>query len=197
MSEIYLGTKFQSVQISNKAPEHKKLKMLNFWCSYFNNSNLAPPYEGGSSGNLSFRCENEKFIITAEHTALSDDMQNSDFVKVTKSDIKNFKLEYEGKKLPSSESLMHYAIYENRPEINAIFHGHSPEILKYAEHFNFPVTKIEEEYGTAKLIDEMLKILKDNNFIILKNHGFISLGKDIETAGKNVYIILEKINNIK
>lgn len=197
MSELYKGTKFKALQIENSAPQHTDLKKLIFWCSYFNNSNLAPPYPGGSSGNLSYRISEQKFIITAGHTALCDDMEPSDFVIVNNCNIDDFSLQYSGKKLPSSESIMHYSIYKNRPEINAVFHGHSADILENAQHFNFKTTQIEQEYGTIELIDEMMKILEKNNFIILKNHGFIALGKTIDDAGKLIFTILEKIKNLK
>jgi L-fuculose-phosphate aldolase len=194
MAEIYIGTKFSSVQISKKNPEHLYLNKLKYWCAYFQNKNLAPPYPGGSSGNLSFKISEENdFIITASSTRLSDDMPENSFSKVTNCNINNFSLKFEGEKIPSSESLMHYAIYKARPDINAIFHGHSTEILENCNKFNIPETEKEEEYGTIQLINEVLKIINSQDFVIIKNHGFISLGKDMEEAGKNVIEILNKI----
>jgi L-fuculose-phosphate aldolase len=120
-------------------------------------------------------------------------MPENSFSKVTNCNINNFSLKFEGEKIPSSESLMHYAIYKARPNINAIFHGHSTEILENCNKFNIPETEKEEEYGTIQLINEVLKIINSQDFVIIKNHGFISLGKDMEEAGKNVIEILNKI----
>jgi len=98
-----------------------------------------------------------------------------------------------GKNKPSSESMLHYAIYAGRKEINAIFHGHSKEILKYGDKLGV-VTEKEMSYGSIELIEEVLKILDKNDFVILKNHGFLSLGKNMEEAGK---LVLEKLESIK
>ncbi|NPA68922.1 MAG: class II aldolase/adducin family protein, partial [Chlorobi bacterium] len=102
-----------------------------------------------------------------------------------------------GKKQPSSESIMHYFIYDNNPEINAVFHGHSAEILQYAEKLRIPITEKEEPYGTIKAAKEVLKSLKKHNFIVMRNHGFVSCGKTAEEAGKNVLEVLNMCKTFK
>jgi len=188
MSEIYIGTKFKYINKGNKISKNKGLVLLKKWCNIFNQNSFAPPYPGGSSGNLSFRTEIKKnnFIITASHTALSDNMNENDFAEVIFCSEKDNIIHAKGHKEPSSETLMHYLIYKNRNDINAIFHGHSDEIMKLAKQQGFPETEIEFDYGTVELAKEVVKTLKNHNFVILKNHGFVSVGKTQEDAGTQV-----------
>ncbi len=82
---------------------------------------------------------------------------------------------------PSSESMLHHEIYKMRPDVNAIFHGHSGLLLKRG---NLPTTKEEKAYGSIELVKEVSKILNKGNLLLMKNHGFLSLGKSMEEAGK-------------
>jgi len=188
MAEIYIGTKFKYIQKNKEISKHKDLKLLKEWCNIFNKKNFAPTYEGGSSGNLSFRSQtnSNNFIITASHTALNSSMTNSDFFFFSFSSIANNTIHANGNRAPSSESLMHYLIYKNRPEVNAIFHGHSDNIMKLAREKGFPETELELPYGTIELAKDVTNTLKNYSFVILKNHGFISVGKTQEETGNRV-----------
>jgi len=188
MAEIYIGTKFKYIQKNKEISKHKDLELLKKWCNIFNKKNFAPTYEGGSSGNLSFRTnpDSNNFIITASHTALKNSMQDTDFSEVIFCSVKENTVFANGNRAPSSESLMHYLIYKNRPEVNAIFHGHSDEIMKLAKQKEFPETKVELPYGTMELAKDAVNTLKNNNFVILKNHGFISVAKTQQEAGNRV-----------
>ncbi|RLD46576.1 MAG: hypothetical protein DRI94_14650 [Bacteroidetes bacterium] len=196
MAEIYTGIKFNYKSLGKTIIKSELLSELKNWCAFFNEKNLAPPYLGGSSGNLSFRIKpgTINFIITASHTALRENMPDSDFTKIVSYDENKNLITGKGTKEPSSESIMHHIIYKYKPEINAVFHGHSPEILKFADQLKIPVTKKEFEYGTIKLAKEALKLLTTHNFIILKNHGFISLGKTVQEAGN---LTINFLNNCK
>jgi len=196
MAEIYTGIKFNYRSKGKTIINSESLSELKNWGAFFNEKNLAPPYPGGSSGNLSFRIKPGKnnFIITASHTALRENMPDSDFTEIVSYDENKNLITGKGTKEPSSESIMHYIIYKNKPDINAVFHGHSPEIMKFADQLKIPVTKKELEYGTMELAKEALKLLTTHNFIILKNHGFISLGKTVQEAGN---LTIKFLNNCK
>lgn len=197
MSEGYQGVKFSFILIKRANLEDYRIQELIKWCKIFDKKNLAPPYEGGSYGNLSFRIEKQQtpFIITGTQVGLKSQLDFEKFVKVTKCDLENRTVFAEGTRKPSSESMLHYAIYQKRPDINAIFHGHSLEILENSHLLNIPETKKEEDYGTIELVEAALKILKNETKIFnLKNHGFFSLGKDMETAGNQ---IIEKLEMLK
>jgi S-methyl-5-thioribose-1-phosphate isomerase len=192
----YEGVKFKTEFLSRKIPEDKRLEKLKYWCKIFHEKNLAPPYPGGSYGNLSFRIKDKElpFIITGTSIGLKDSLKRDSFVKVENCDLEKRTIYVHGVREPSSESMLHYMIYQKREDINAIFHGHCEEILTQAENLNLPVTLEEESYGSVKLIDSVLKILDSNNFILMKNHGFISLGRSMEEAGEQTIKILYKCN---
>ncbi len=171
----YIGVKFKTVFLSDKVPKDQRLEELKYWCSQFHKYNLAPPYEGGSAGNLSFRIsENQnEFIITGSKIGLKDNLTYDKFVTVRKCDFDIHRVFVEGKKEPSSESFLHSSIYINRQDINVIMHGHSSEILANAKRLRITETKREDSYGTMGLVESVEKILSDLNFFILKNHGFV------------------------
>jgi ribulose-5-phosphate 4-epimerase/fuculose-1-phosphate aldolase len=194
MSEKYSGVKFKTFFIEEMAPENDpKLKQLMSWCNEFQKNNLTPIANGASSGNLSFRLQSgsNAFVITGTQLALNRRLSASDFVTVWDIDFTKQMVYAEGLCEPSSESMLHFAIYKMRPEVNAIFHGHS-ELLLNNSLPNIPITRNEAPYGTQALVSEVLQVLQKNNYLLIKNHGFLSLGLDMNNAGKQVLELLER-----
>ena len=72
-------------------------------------------------------------------------------------------------------------------KIDQIFHGHSHELL----NSDIISTEQEKPYGTKELVKEVLKVLDDNKVIIIKNHGFLSLGNTMNKAGNNIIKIID------
>jgi methylthioribose-1-phosphate isomerase len=180
----YVGVKFKTEMIDETIPENSyQLEKLKYWCKVFHDKNLAPPYEGGSYGNLSYRTGGNSFIITASSHSLEKSCSNDSFVSVDSVDFQNGIVCAKGSKKPSSEAMVHASIYNERKDIQAIFHGHSSEISLRAKELGIPETKKEEPYGTIELVNAILEILDYNSFIEMKNHGFISLGKTLDEAG--------------
>jgi len=196
MAEIYTGIKFELILKNKIIEDNFSLLELKKWCVFFSENNLAPPYPGGSSGNLSYRLNsvNNSFIITASRTSIAKNMKNSDFVEIEKCNLEQNQVFALGEREPSSETLLHHLIYKNKPEINAIFHGHSDEILSNTLKLNIPSTEKELPYGTVSVANSILEILDKSNFLILKNHGFIALGQTMEDAGNILIESLTKIN---
>jgi L-fuculose-phosphate aldolase len=93
--------------------------------------------------------------------------------------------------MPSSESIIHQLIYGENKEINAVFHGHNDLIVAYAKKTGLTVTEKEFESGTVELAKEVLKVLADKKLIVLKNHGFICMGKTMKEAGELTLITLK------
>lgn len=169
----------------NPTPDLKPIVELAGWCKLFHEKGLTPSYGKGTSGNLSFRtvpgkCE---LLITASGLPAKESLTRSDFVYVHSVNRANFSVVASGEKKPSSETALHHAIYEKRPEINAIFHGHCSEILDSAAQLQFFETPREEQYGSLALVNHVVDVMGSENFIIMKNHGFLSLGKNQEEAG--------------
>lgn len=177
--------KFKTIFLSNNAPEEKVIDELIKWCSLFQEKGLAPCYGKGTFGNLSYRIAlgSPRFIITASGLSSKGSLSNTDFVQIENTDIGTYTVKAKGSRAPSSESILHHVIYQARPEINAVFHGHCSAIMDKASELSIPCTSKEEPYGTKALIEEVLAIIKDNDFIIMKNHGFLSLGRSMKEAG--------------
>ena len=187
MAEKYEGVKFKTVFISKEISVDYRLESLKLWAKKFDELELAPPYEGGSAGNLSFRInpDDNKFIITGSKIGLKCSLQNDCFVQVENCDFSNGIVYANGIREPSSEAMLHFAIYEKRKDIQVIFHGHSQKILDAATKLKLPVTSEFYPYGTNELVQSVLAVLQDNSVIIMKEHGFIVLGSSIEDAGES------------
>lgn len=179
--------KFKVEFLSDELPQDERIKQLSGWCFRFDESGLTPRLNGTgrSLGNLSFRLEPDipGFVITGSTLDSKGKLVHDDFVKVLDTCPGKMLVRAEGKRDPSSESMMHYEIYKCRKDAGAIFHGHDKEITANAVMLGIPETGKEELPGTAELMREVMKILGKNNFIIMKNHGFLSLGKSMDEAG--------------
>lgn len=185
--EGYRGVRFKTTIVGIEAPVDHRIKELEYWCAIFDRHDLAPPYKDGSYGNLSFRARDRRnanaFIITTARTGLGA-LTNKCFAKISGVDLKQGVVYACCVKEPSSESMVHYVVYRERPDVGAVFHGHSPEILVSANALEVPETEREAPYGTLALVEEVLNVLGKGNFLIMKNHGFLSLGKTMQEAGE-------------
>lgn len=144
----------------------------------------------GFSGNLSARC-GDKIIITATGTAngylKEDDFAVIDFAGNV----------VEGSRRPSSEKMLHVKFYELRPEINYIFHVHSPYLTSFAasgmemnEHVlaeivycfgKIPLAKYALP-GSVDLVENTSLYFKDYDVVLMENHGVIVGDSDVEQA---------------
>jgi len=176
--------KFTTSFVSHEIPCDKRIDELKKYCAKFHELKLAPCIDDISHGNLSFRINPDKnyFIITGSQIGLQKELTDDCFVEVTDCDFEKMIVHASGAREPSSESMLHFSIYRERKDVNAIFHGHSESILTNAERLNILQTRQEEPYGSIELVKSVLDILDDNNFIVMKNHGFLSLGKTMEDA---------------
>lgn len=193
----YLGIKFRNKIVGKRVPKDPRIKELKYWCKEFHLHNFTPPYKGGSCGNLSFRLQNNKdsFIITGSRIGLKNSLSDDCFVKVSFVDLKKGIVYSQGSREPSSESMLHFAIYRQRKNVNAVFHGHSKKILSCKNKMKLKETKKEAPYGTLELAKGVLETLDDNSFLLMKNHGFISLGKTMEEAGELALQFYQKCYN--
>ena len=149
----------------------------------------------GKSGNVSISLGN--YIAITPTLKTMNDLNEDDIVLV---DMKSNVLT-KGK--PSSEVGMHLAIYKKRSDVNAIIHTHSPyttgfafsdKKIKRLEGFgeiNNPyVASIEyEKPGSDELALNASEAIKNEDVLVLKNHGVICVGKDLnETESLAIFI---------
>jgi ribulose-5-phosphate 4-epimerase/fuculose-1-phosphate aldolase len=184
--EIHGGVKFRTEFLSADAPADARLEELKAWCAEFHTRNFAPPYGEFSQGNLSFRIQpgEDAFIISGSQVGWKDRLSNDKFVTVNGCDLDNGTVFASGTRDPSSESMLHFAIYFARKDVQAVFHGHSREILRCVNKLNLPETREKAPYGSMELVWSVMEVLGDADFVLIRKHGFISLGSTMKEAGE-------------
>jgi L-fuculose-phosphate aldolase len=185
--EIHGGVKFRVDFLSAAIPADTRLEELKWWCAEFHRRNFAPPYGEFSQGNLSFRIRpgEDAFIVTGSQVGWKDSLSDDRFVTVHGCDMERGTVTASGTRDPSSESLLHFAIYRARKDVQAVFHGHSREILRCADRpADIPETAEKQPYGSIELARGVLDVMGNADFVIIRKHGFISLGKSMEEAGR-------------
>jgi L-fuculose-phosphate aldolase len=183
--------RFNIIFVSDEIPNDSRIDELKYWSEIFEKRGLTPMFEGNYTGNLSFRSK-ESFIITSSGLKNKENLSNDCFVTVKSYEEQSNTIYVEGKRQPSSEAVIHFLIYKARKEVNAIFHGHNDAIITNAETLKLPVTEREHEPGSLELANEVLRVLGDKNLIVIKNHGFVSLGKTMEEAGEQALATLKR-----
>jgi L-fuculose-phosphate aldolase len=144
----------------------------------------------GTWGNVSLRIDRRTMAITpsgGEYEALKE----SDIVIVDLLDGT-----FTGRK-PSSEKMLHMAVYNGRKEINAVIHNHSmnastvaaarrevPPILDDLTQIIGPTVRVAEYAlpSTKRLVRVTMRALKGRNAALLANHGAVCLGRDMKEA---------------
>jgi len=157
-------------------------------------------YLMATGGNLSVRITGQAvFAITPS---------NYDYLKMLPEDIciLDFKLNMlEGARKPSVESGMHAAIYQARPDVNAIVHTHqvyasaltlihAPIPALFDEQTRFLGRSVKiipyAPSGTGLLANTIARNVRDhNNAYMMQNHGALVFGTDMERAVHNVEIL--------
>ncbi len=165
----------------------------------------------GKSGNVSFRfVENgsEKVAITPSGVSLRDvNEKNVVFVDMDgkKLEGKNLIDDSETHYNPSSEVFMHINVYKKNDNVNGIVHTHSP----VATGFAFAEEKIKRlegfgtiknpfipfvEYstpGTMELAKNVSKALENEDVVLLKRHGVVACGENLDDASLLVEFVEE------
>lgn len=143
----------------------------------------------GAGGNLSMRDEEYMYISPSGFDL--KDINKDQWVKV------NIETgEVYGDLKPSSEILMHLVCFQENPEINAVLHAHPtysvavssagkdipplfpdfPAMIKQVAYIDYIIPT------TELLANEVVKYVKENEVIVLRNHGVITLGKTMKEA---------------
>ncbi|MBI4044417.1 MAG: class II aldolase/adducin family protein [Candidatus Diapherotrites archaeon] len=190
------AAKFETFFSAKEIPKNPENGELIKWGKIFAMNGLAPKYgKKSSSGNLSFRTKNG-MVITRSGSDL-ENLRENELVEVNACDEEKFSVHAKGLFVPSSESFEHFEIYRARPEINAVFHGHSQEILLAAKKLRITETINPVPYGTIENLCEVMNVLGKNDFLVMKNHGFLSLGKTIDECGEKALWFQKKAMEVK
>ncbi len=115
-----------------------------------------------------------------------------------------------GEGIPSTESLLHIAAYDARPDVSAVIHTHSVYATVQAVKAE-PIPSIVDEMvvyiggqievseyafpGSQELADNSLRALGDRRAALIRNHGMFAVGPDL-TEALNVAELVERVAKI-
>jgi len=145
----------------------------------------------GTGGNLSIFNRKENLIAIKPSGVPYQSMRAQDVV-VLRPDGERV----DGVLKPSSETKFHLAIYQARPDVDAILHSHQVHATTIAcmgielpaVHYllAFSGDKVPlapyATFGTQALSDNILSVLGNYKACLLENHGLITLGASLDEA---------------
>ena len=148
-------------------------------------------FVASNDGNISVRLEAERLLTTP--TGVSKGFMTPDMMVTT--DLSGRKLT--GDREPSSEILMHLAVYEHRPEIQAVVHAHPPTATGFAVA-GIPLDRAVlaevvttlgsipiADYGTpstSELADAVRQYIRAHDGLLLANHGALTVAHELFAA---------------
>lgn len=145
----------------------------------------------GADGNISVRLEDGRILVTPSGARKGE--LTTEAIVLTDAEGLN----YEGENRPSSEILMHLAVYKNRKDINACVHSHAPFSTALAVAGIEPDEDILPEVvlsvgrialtayaqpGTDEVPISLEPFLAERNAFLLKNHGLLTIGSSLKEA---------------
>lgn len=152
--------------------------------------------------HISGRIPNTDYILMNPYGLLYEEITASSLIKVSIFD-------YENKE--ASEHILnrvgyniHSAIHEARPEVKFVIHTHTTPIVatscledgfessnQYSLYISRDISYHQYNgiFFWEKEKEELIKNLSSKNFMLMENHGSIVLGKEIELAFFNQYIL--------
>jgi len=152
---------------------------------------LGVDQNGIGFGNISVReAASSRFFITGSNTGHKSELTADDCAKVIEYRFSRNWLLFEGKTMPSSESLTHASIYQARPAIGAIIHGHHPQVWAYLLRAA-PATRMDAEYGTPEMAEAVRELLENafpsnegGNAFAMSGHegGVMIFGQNLSAA---------------
>jgi L-fuculose-phosphate aldolase len=155
----------------------------------------------GSEGNFSARLDGDRVLCTPSGLCKGL-LAPGDLCVV---DLEGKQLG--GRRRPSSEVLLHLAIYAGDPGLRAVVHAHPPFVTTFSvlgesipdgvlpegEVFLGPVPLVPYETpGTPEIGAAVRAYVRDHVAAILQNHGTVTWARDLETA----YVLTETLEAV-
>ena len=150
-------------------------------------------FVASNDGNISVRLDAERLLTTP--TGVSKGSMTPDMMVTT--DFSGRKRT--GEREPSSEILMHLAVYEHRPEIEAVVHAHPPTATGFSVA-GIPLDRAVlaevvttlgsipiADYGTpstSELADAVRHYIRAHDGLLLANHGALTVRRAARRLGR-------------
>jgi L-fuculose-phosphate aldolase len=148
-------------------------------------------YVASNDGNISVRLPGDRILTTPK--GVSKGFMTAEMMVVT--DLEGKKIA--GERDASSELLMHLAVYQTRPDINAVVHAHPPVATGFAVA-GIPLDRAVlaevvttlgsipiAEYATPStqhLADAVRRYVKAHDGLLLANHGAVTAAGELFAA---------------
>ncbi len=141
-----------------------------------------------NDGNISIRLDSERILATP--TGMCKGMMQPDDLIVI--DRKGHKIS--GRREKTTEINMHLAIYELRPDIQAVVHAHPPVATGFATAGRALNLALLPEVivsfgciplaayglpGTPELVEPMRPLIPKHDALLMANHGAVCYGEDV------------------
>jgi len=181
---------FRCVFVDRKSPGGTKNKQLVFWGKIM--SDLDPTLRARMQGSLSYR-HLDGCVITVESANLRSLTEDS-FVEVfdaQKASSASATLYCKGTRDPSPDALVHFLIYRERRDIQAIIFGHDELVLDKLGKLRIAKTTQEADPGTPALFKRIKEVLGRRKYVYVKNRGILSFGRTIREAGQRTLLVHE------
>ena len=186
MSEEYLGRKFKTVFVDGDV-ESEDVGVILDAGVVLNDSGLTPE----NAGNISVRTERGMLITVGGKNKGS--LTREDVVEVVSFDGEV--AEAVGSSEPSSETPMHWMIYENHPQYKALVHVHDQFVLSVAGELDYPVTG-EAEYGTPRQASMVTELIGIKNYVVIRDHGIVCGGSSIGECLELLFQVHDKAKSL-
>ena len=173
---------FKPVRIGQHVTPDPRLADLMRWGRIFHKLGLAPSYGAGSHGNVSCRTP-DGCLISATRTFL-ETITEAQFVELIGCDLTTPPptVRYRGASAPSTDSLIHWYLYQQRPELSCVLHAHDALVLTHATALRLPQTARAADAGSADLLPLIVPLIQHPYFLV-KAHGFVATGRTADEAG--------------
>ena len=135
---------FDAVCTGDSPGSDEKLSQLIIqWERLFHDMGRSLSYGAGSHGNLSIQTK-EGCFISATQTFLGA-ITELQFVQIIGCDMgaSPSVVRYKGEVRPSTDSLIHWQVYQARPGVACVLHAHDAQVLRVAECLGLPQKKPE------------------------------------------------------
>ena len=91
-----------------------------------------------------------------------------------------------GPKQPKIETPVHWMVHHARNEVNAVVQLTGENIIRIAEG-KIPSTDNEHPVGSFEMIKEVLKELGNSKSVLIKNHGVLFVGQNLNELEDEVF----------
>lgn len=146
-------------------------------------------YQGFGFGNISIRTFAGQFIISGTQTGGTAHLDATGYALVAECQPHNNRIVSFGQTKPSSEAMTHGQIYQLEPPVNAVIHGHCPDIWQNASNLNLAQTDQDVPYGTVEMSKEVARLFAQTNvsqdkIFSMAGHedGVVSFGHNLREA---------------